>query len=30
LFEERGALEQVAQTAASWFVKHMATAEHAS
>jgi dienelactone hydrolase len=30
LFEERGALEQVAQAAASWFVKHMATAEHAS
>jgi putative phosphoribosyl transferase len=30
LFEERGALEQVAETAASWFTKHMATAEHES
>lgn len=28
LFEERGALEQVEQAAASWFAKHMATAEH--
>ena len=28
LFEERGALEQVADAAASWFAKHMATAEH--
>jgi putative phosphoribosyl transferase len=28
LFEERGALEQVAETAASWFAKHLATAEH--
>lgn len=28
LFEERGALEQVAQAAATWFAKHMATAEH--
>jgi dienelactone hydrolase len=28
LFEERGALEQVAQTAASWFARHMAAAEH--
>jgi putative phosphoribosyl transferase len=28
LFEERGALEEVAATAASWFAKHMATAEH--
>lgn len=28
LFEERGALEQVSQLAASWFVSHMAHAEH--
>jgi putative phosphoribosyl transferase len=28
LFEERGALEQVEHAAASWFTKHMATAEH--
>ena len=28
LFEERGALEQVAQMAASWFSAHMAHAEH--
>jgi putative phosphoribosyl transferase len=28
LFEERGALEQVAQMAASWFAAHMAHAEH--
>ncbi len=28
LFEERGALEQVADAAASWFTKHMATADH--
>jgi putative phosphoribosyl transferase len=28
LFEERGALEQVGHAAASWFAKHMATAEH--
>jgi dienelactone hydrolase len=28
LFEERGALQQVAETAASWFSKHMAPAEH--
>jgi putative phosphoribosyl transferase len=30
LFEERGALEQVAETAASWFTKHLATVEHES
>jgi putative phosphoribosyl transferase len=28
LFEERGALEQVAQMAASWFSAHLAHAEH--
>ena len=28
LFEERGALEQVEQVAASWFARHLATAEH--
>jgi putative phosphoribosyl transferase len=28
LFEEHGALEQVAETAASWFTKHMASADH--
>ena len=28
LFEERGALEQVAQLAASWFTAHMSHAEH--
>lgn len=28
LFEERGALEQVAETAAAWFARHLATAEH--
>jgi dienelactone hydrolase len=28
LFEEPGALEQVSETAASWFAKHMAAAEH--
>jgi putative phosphoribosyl transferase len=28
LFEERGALEQVAEAATSWFTRHMATAEH--
>lgn len=28
LFEERGALDEVADTAVSWFLKHMATAEH--
>ncbi len=28
LFEERGALEQVSQLAASWFTAHMAHAEH--
>jgi putative phosphoribosyl transferase len=30
LFEERGALEQVAQLAASWFTSHMAHAEHST
>jgi putative phosphoribosyl transferase len=30
LFEERGALEQVAQLAASWFTSHMAHAEHSA
>jgi putative phosphoribosyl transferase len=30
LFEERGALEQVAQMAASWFSAHMAHAEHSA
>ena len=30
LFEERGALEQVSQLAASWFTAHMATAEHST
>ena len=28
LFEERGALDEVAQAAASWFVRHMVTVEH--
>ena len=28
LFEERGALEQVADIAAAWFARHLATAEH--
>jgi putative phosphoribosyl transferase len=28
LFEERGALDEVAQTAATWFLKHMAVAEN--
>ncbi len=30
LFEERGALEQVSEAAASWFTKHMATVDHES
>ena len=30
LFEERGALEQVSEAAASWFAKHMATAAHSA
>lgn len=30
LFEERGALDEVAQAAASWFVRHMAPVEHAA
>ena len=30
LFEERGALEQVARLAASWFSSHMAHAEHSA
>ena len=30
LFEERGALEQVSQLAASWFTAHMATVEHST
>jgi putative phosphoribosyl transferase len=30
LFEERGALDEVAQVAASWFVRHMVTVEHAT
>ncbi len=30
LFEERGALDEVAQAAASWFVRHMVTVEHAA
>jgi putative phosphoribosyl transferase len=30
LFEERGALEEVAQAAASWFSRHMAPVEHAA
>ena len=30
LFEERGALDQVADAAASWFAKHFAHAEHAA
>jgi putative phosphoribosyl transferase len=28
LFEERGALEQVSDAAATWFTRHMATTEH--
>jgi dienelactone hydrolase len=30
LFEERGALDEVAQAAASWFVRHMVPVEHAA
>lgn len=30
LFEERGALDEVAQAAASWFTRHMAPVEHAA
>ena len=29
LFEERGALDEVSQVAASWFVRHMVSVEHA-
>jgi hypothetical protein len=30
LFEQRGALDEVAQAAASWFVRHMVRVEHAA
>src|SRR6478735_4154426 len=30
LFEERGALDEVAQAAASWFVRHLVTVAHAA